>query len=96
MHCYYDHVTGGKPRPSGRNIDDYIAALNKLETGDQKVLSALKDLKDLHRNPLVHPEDSLENVDEAIALLGSIQSGVVHMLKAIKLPAPPTTATAFH
>ena len=66
-------------------MGDYIAALTNQGAGDPIVLSALKDLKDLHRNPLIHPEHTLE-IDEAIALLGSIQSVIVHMLKAIPLP----------
>ncbi len=87
LHKYYDAVTGGKPRPGGRNIGDYIVELRKYKVGEQRVLSALKDLKDLHRNPLIHPEHTLESVDEAIALLGSIQGVVVHMLKAIPAPS---------
>ncbi len=87
LHRYYDASTGGKPRPSGRNIGDYIAELKKYKAGDAVVLSALKDLKDLHRNPLIHPEHTLENVDEAIALLGSIQGVIVNIVKAIPLPA---------
>jgi hypothetical protein len=51
----------------------------------------LKDLKDLHRNPLIHPEHTLESVDQAIALLGSIQCVVVYMLKAVPLPPAKTT-----
>jgi hypothetical protein len=86
LHRYYDSVTNGAPRPAGRNIGDYLAELQTMKAGEPKVKSALRDLKDLHRNPLIHPEDSLESVDEAIALLGSIHSVVVHMLKAI--PAP--------
>jgi hypothetical protein len=92
LHRYYDAATGGKPRPSGRNIGDYLTALNKHNVGDAKIKSALRDLKDLHRNPLIHPEDSLDSVDEAIALLGSIQGVIIPMLKEIPLPAPaPTT-----
>ena len=83
LHRYYDAVTGGKPRPSGRNIGDYLRELNNQNVGDPKVRSALKDLKDLHRNPLIHPEHTLENIDEAIDLLGSIRSLVGHMLRAI-------------
>lgn len=93
LHRYYDVVTGGAPRPETRNIGDYLSEMKTRKVGDEKVLSALKDLKDLHRNPLIHPEDSLENIDDAIALLGSIQAVVVPMLKAIPDPeeeaAPP-------
>lgn len=90
MHRYYDVVAGGKPRPVGRNIGDYLAEMKRLGVGDLKIISALKDLKDLHRNPLIHPEDSLEDIDEAIALLGSVQGVVVPMLKVIPFPTPPT------
>jgi hypothetical protein len=91
LHRYYDAVTGGKPRPAGRSIGDYLAELKKYGVGEAIVLSSLKDLKDLHRNPLIHPEHTLENIDQAIALLGIIQSVIVHMLKVI--PLPPTATS---
>lgn len=90
LHRYYDAVTGGEPRPKNRNIGGYLNALDKHGVGDEKVKSALRDLKDLHRNPLIHPEDTLESIDDAIALLGSIQAVVVHMLKEI--PENPLAA----
>ena len=90
LHRYYDAVTNGADRPDGRNMGDYLKVLHDKNMGEPKVRSALKDLKDLHRNPLIHPDDTLESVDEAIALLGSIQSVVVHMLKVI----PYTQATS--
>jgi hypothetical protein len=93
LHRYYDAVTGGKPRPNGRNIGDYINELMKHKVGDPKVLSALKDLKDLHRNPLIHPEHTLESIDEAVAVLGSIQSAIIYMLKEVPAP-PPDPASA--
>jgi hypothetical protein len=92
LHRYYDAVTGGKARPSGRNIGDYLNELNKHKKGDAKVKASLKDLKDLHRNPLIHPEHSLETVDEAIDLLGSVRAVVGHMLRELPTlppPAPP-------
>ena len=51
--------------------------LNKLNAGDAKVKAALKDLKDLHRNPLIHPEQTLENVDDAIALMNGVHTAVL-------------------
>jgi len=86
---YYDAVTGGKPRPKNTNLGDYLAALREHNAGDARVLAALKDLKDLHRNPLAHPDQSLETIDDAIALLNGIQNAVVYMLKEITaLPVP--------
>jgi len=83
LHRYYDAVSEGRPRPSGRNIGDYLREMDKHNAGDQKVKTALRDLKDLHRNPLIHPDQSLDTVDEAIDLLGSIRSLVGVMLRAI-------------
>lgn len=88
LHKWFDAVSNGAPRPKTRNIGDYLVELDKLKLGDKKVKSALKDLKDLHRNPLIHPEHSLETIFEAIALLGSIQAAVTMMLKDIPIEQP--------
>lgn len=85
VHRYFDAVTDRASRPSSRNIGDYLAKLDSLNAGDAKVKSALRDLKDLHRNPIIHPGDSLESIDEAIALLGSVHAIVMHMLKVIPM-----------
>jgi hypothetical protein len=80
---YYDCVTGKKPRPKQRTIGGYIEALKKHSAGEAKVIAALDSLRELHRNPLMHPEQRLETIDEAIALHGAIYSVVVYMLKGI-------------
>lgn len=94
LHKYFDAVSGGAPRPVNRNVGDYLSLMRDKKWGDEKVLSALKDLKDLHRNPQIHPEESLEDVDEALALLGSVHAAIVLMLKAIPDPAPTPPPTA--
>jgi hypothetical protein len=90
---YWDAITKGAPRPASRNVGDYLAEMNKQNVGNEKVKAALKDLKDLHRNPLIHPEHSLENADEAIALMNGVHTVMVHMLKQIpevaQLPVIP-------
>lgn len=91
LHRYYDAVTGGKPPPDTRNIGDYLKKLKEHGVGDARLIAALKDLKDLHRNPLIHPDQSLESVDEAIALLNAIHTAAVYMLKAIPAPAGALT-----
>jgi hypothetical protein len=88
LHRYYDAVTGGKSRPTGRNIGDYLQMLRVHGAGEAKIMAALRDLKDLHRNPLIHPEDSLESVEEAISLLGLVRSVMSSMLKEIPFPLP--------
>lgn len=89
---YYDCVTNKKPRPRLRTIGGYISMLNKHGAGDPKVIAALDSLRELHRNPLMHPEQRLETIDEAIALHGAINSVVVYMLKAIPSAAVASKA----
>jgi len=90
---YWDAVTKGAARPATRNMGDYLAQMNKKRVGDAKVKAALKDLKDLHRNPLIHPEHSLESADDAIALMNGVHTAMVYMLKEIPIVAPPPATT---
>jgi hypothetical protein len=89
---YYAHVTGGAAPPKIRNIGVYLNALKQSKKGDEKVLGALKQMTDLHRNPLIHP-DVVLTTDEAIATLGMAISVITAMLAVLPVP-PPTTTTA--
>ncbi len=80
---YWDAVTDGDSRPKTRNMGDYLAKMANKKVGDAKVIAALKELKDLHRNPIIHPEQTIGNIDDAIALMNSVQGAMVHMLKEI-------------
>lgn len=86
LKCYWDGVSGGKPRPDSNNMGVYLAAMDKAGIGDGRVKASLRDLKDYHRNPLIHPEHSLESTDEAVALMNAVQNAVVQMLKEIPYP----------
>lgn len=86
---YYKEVTGGAAPPKQRNLGVYIRALTTAKA-NTKVVAALTQLKDLHRNPLAHPEVALL-VDEAISILGMVRSAVAAMLN--ELPHPPTTTS---
>ena len=83
---YWEVVSKNSAHPKAKTIGSYVVALEKKEIGDPKVIAALKQLKDLHRNPLMHPEASL-TVEEAITLLGISFSVVTPMLNAV--PTPP-------
>lgn len=82
---YWDVVTNGSPRPSSGNMGDYIKQMEDKKAGSAHVLAALKNLKNLHRNELIHPGDILESVEEAIALMNQIHTVVLHMLKEIPI-----------
>lgn len=79
---YYIQVTGGRAAPKVRNLGVYLNALKQSGFGDQKVLAVLKQLVDLHRNPLVHPEAVL-SIDESIDLVGLCRSAVSAMLSEL-------------
>nr|WP_321439312.1 hypothetical protein [uncultured Hyphomonas sp.] len=79
---YWDAVSGGAAPPKVKTIGSYIAQMDKLSVGDNKVRASLNQIRDLHRNPLMHPEDSL-TVEEAVILLGISVSVVAQMLRHI-------------
>ena len=62
-------------KESQRNLGNYIK-IAKENNGEPKVCSSLDQFRDLHRNPLIHPEAVL-TVDEAVTLLGIAQSAIV-------------------
>ena len=81
---YLDSV--GVNRPENRNMGAYIEALKALKDKNKfpdEVSICLKNLKDLHRNPLMHPGQSIENVDDALALLNAIHTAITAMMKII-------------
>ena len=80
---YWDVVTSGAAPPKNRAAALYLTEMEKKGVGDPKVIAALRDLVKLHRNPLAHPDESLESVNQAITLVGAINAVFVHMLKAI-------------
>ncbi len=90
---YYAQVTGGAALPKVRNIGVYLNALKQAKKGDEKILAALKQMIDLHRNPLIHP-DVVLTLDEAIATLGIARSVITAMLAALPIKPPTTTTVA--
>jgi hypothetical protein len=84
---YWKVVMNGAPLPTERNLGQYITKMSDAKIdGTEKALAALKQIKDLHRNPLMHPEDKLD-IDECIGLLNIIQSAMVAMLH--RIPVEP-------
>jgi len=84
---YWSVVMDGAPLPAARNLGVYIMEMEKAKRGKPKVLSALRQIKDHHRNELMHPEERLD-LDQAISIMGITQSAIVAMLKEI--PEPPS------
>lgn len=87
---YFDVVAGHDQRPRTRNIGDYLHKMEKLEVGDRRVIDVLRSLKDLHRNPLMHPEDTISDVNEALSLYAAVRAAIGYMLD--RIPAAPVAA----
>lgn len=87
IRAYFRVVAEEQEPPKSGNMGDYLKIMAELGAGDPKVIAALTQLKNLHRNPLMHPEQALESVEEAISLMGAVRAAVGEMLKAI--PAFP-------
>jgi hypothetical protein len=82
IHAYYKAIAPNKNPPSQRAASHWITAIEK-ELGQEKIVAALRDIQSLHRNPVLHPEESVGDSEEAIALMGAIIGCMRHMLKAI-------------
>lgn len=80
---YWDAVSNGAPHPDQRNIGVYLSEMRKAQFGSQVVLAVLTQIKDLHRNPISHPDATL-SLDDAVTLFGISQSAIAAMLKEIE------------
>ena len=65
-----------------RNWSVYIKTLREC-WADEKVVLILEQIKDLHRNPIIHPEQRLTN-DEALSLIGIMDSAVTAIIADMK------------
>jgi len=89
VRAYHRTVCQGSAPPKQRNLGVYIRVL-KDAGANPKVIAALTQLKDLHRNPISHPE-ALITPDEAIGIYGVVRSAVAAMLA--ELPELPLNTT---
>jgi len=79
---YWKAISGNSKPPGSKTIGAFIRQMEENNIGNKKVVSALKQIKDLHRNPLTHTQVTLE-MQEAIDLLGIVRSAVSAMLAEI-------------
>jgi len=89
LRVYWDSVTDGATRPSKNNMGVYLSELEKKDKGNKSVRAHLQSIKDFHRNPLMHPDQSLDSLDEAIDLMAAVRCAIGYMLKEISAPTPP-------
>lgn len=90
---YYGELAGTLPQKKSRNWGRYIDGLKK-HGADLKVIAALEQIKDMHRNPIIHPEVTL-TMEEAITLFGMVIGAMVAMVMELeKLRAAKAAAAA--
>jgi hypothetical protein len=85
---YWGATAKGKTHPKNKTLGSYVKQLNDNNLGDPKVRAVLQQIKDLHRNPIAHPGDSL-SLDETIGLFGIVHSAIAAMIGQIPAPPPP-------
>ena len=95
IHKFYDVLSNQAKRPDRAAMGIYIDELIKLNANPELV-ATLKQIKDLHRNPVVHPEETLDMI-EAQMLMGIMQSAIFAMMQIVKqkrLALPPSPASS--
>jgi hypothetical protein len=90
---YYGELAGTLPQKKARNWGMYINGLRK-HGANLKVIAALEQIKDMHRNPIIHPEVTL-SMEEAITLFGMVIGAMVAMvMELVELRASKAAAAA--
>jgi hypothetical protein len=79
---YYEKVSGVPVNPRNRNWGVYIRELKRLNAASS-VTGYLQHIKDFYRNPIIHPEDTL-NANEAFSLFNACISAIIQLDSAIE------------
>lgn len=92
IHIYYVKVSGSIPRRKDRNWGAYVRNLNAHRKAnsnsavDPKLISLIDQVREHHRNPVMHPELTL-SADEAQSLFNVCQGVIIAFAGALgKLP----------
>jgi hypothetical protein len=82
MAIYFKHVTGKKKPTNLRNWWVYIETMRKSKKADDKILQALDHIRDKYRNPITHPDESVD-ADQVLVLFGLAVSVMSLMASAV-------------
>lgn len=80
---YWEIASVGQPLKPNSTMGQIVKQMEDNDFGRKEIRSSLRDLIALHRNPTIHPEQSLQDVEEAINLYGAVRSIVGFMLREI-------------
>jgi hypothetical protein len=79
LRSYYAKFVGKPPSEKQRNWGAFLRVLGKCNPGpNPKTMSMVDQIRDLHRNPIIHPEDNL-NGDEALVLFDLCKAAIIAM-----------------
>ena len=86
LHKYYLHVCNPKSKKRLANWGVYIEKLKLVgDTEVTEVIAILQQIKDRHRNLIMHPEIVL-TPDEAFTLFEITQGAIIAMVNALPIP----------
>jgi hypothetical protein len=97
IRAYYEKITGNAPKPKMRNWGVYVKNLN-LAGADHKITGFIDHLRDLYRNPVLHPEDNL-SAEDAIVFVGACVSLICKLMTEInrtEVSQPVASVTAIN
>jgi len=86
LHQHYDALSNGAPRPARGAMGIYINEIIALNA-QQELVAVLKQIKDLHRNPIMHP-DAVVTMEEVQIIVGIAQSAIFALMKIVTKSAP--------
>jgi hypothetical protein len=76
---YFQTIVGDAPKPRLRNWGFYLKRLRQPEfSPNERVLKIIDQIRETHRNPVMHPDENL-TTEEATILLGIVVSAIVAM-----------------
>lgn len=83
---YYDHAFGGPgKRPKNCTMGSMLSKMEKEGKGDKRVIVALNNIREFHRNPNAHPGEFVEDAEQAISLVSAIRAAMSYMLEELPM-----------
>jgi hypothetical protein len=87
MASYYKHITGKELPKRNRNWGLYLKKVKDAPAHDPKVYGALDHIRENYRNPISHPEDTLDE-GSAIMLFALSLSVIELMAESLRTTTP--------
>jgi hypothetical protein len=70
-----------------------LGKLKQLNLGDQRIIVALDNIRQFHRNPIAHPGEQIHSAEECLDLVAALRAAMGYMLEVLPLDFTPTSAS---